>query len=100
MDTIRFLLGAVIKLVLVLLSIAFLLWLIGIFYPDLKPSKIFNWNVFSTDWLPSPKNYSPLFKARTNDGTNGNVYVPGPAYNGYANGEANGQAGSNVEWVY
>lgn len=100
MDTIRFILGAVIKLILILLSIALLLWLVGIFYPDLKPSKIINWKVFTADWLPSPKNYRPLFNAKTTDGTNGNVYVPGPAYNGYANGEANGQSGSNVDWVY
>ena len=64
------------------------MWLVGIFYPDFKPSNVFNARIFSGDWLPAPKNYSTLLTPKNSDGTYGTVYEPAPEYNGYntANG--------------
>lgn len=96
MDTIRFLLSKIVKLTLGLLFLSLVLWLVGTFYPDLHPSKVFSWKLFSADWLPAPKNYGSLLGERSTDGTNGKVYVPGPAYNGYTSGPS----GADVSWVY
>lgn len=98
MDTIRYLLGAVIKLALGLLLLALVLWLVGVLYPEFKVSKIFSGDVFKRDWLPAPKNYGGLLGNKNNSGENGTVYIPGPAYNGYQNTTTNG--GANVDWVY
>lgn len=98
MDTIRYLLGAVIKLALGLLLVALVIWLVGILYPDFKVSKVFSGNAFKKDWLPAPKNYGGLLGNKNNSGENGTVYEPGPAYNGYPNTSAEGSA--NVDWVY
>ena len=49
MDTIRYLLGAVIKLALGLLLLALLLWLIGTLYPEFKVSKVFSGDTFKKD---------------------------------------------------
>lgn len=92
MDTIRFLLGYIVRLVVILLLIAFVLWLVGLLYPQFKPSSLFRWNAFSGDWLPAPRDFS-LLGSKTSDGQNGKVYVPGPAYNGYGNASYEPQEG-------
>jgi hypothetical protein len=102
METIQYLLSFLIKLALGLLLAAAVFWLVGLLYPSFKPSNIVNGNVFSRDWLPAPRNYGSLLGSRSNNGTNGNVYTPGPAYNGYGNTSNAGYTtnGSNVDWVY
>ncbi len=97
MDVIKYLLGAIVKLAFVLVLIAFLMWLIGLVYPDFKITNIVNGKIFSQDWLPAPKNYGGLLSTQTNGGTNGRVYQSGPAYNGYANAAA---GNDQVDWVY
>ena len=83
MDTIRYLLSFIVKLVVALLVGAAILWLVGLLYPTFKPSNFFSLKVFTFDWLPAPKNYGGLLGTRS--ATNGKVYVAGPAYNGYTN---------------
>lgn len=96
MDTIRILLGFIVKIVFALLVGAFILWLVGLLYPNFKPSNLFKKNIFTFDWLPAPKNYGGLLGTRSDE--NGKVYVPGPAYNGY--GAAGAYAnGANVDWT-
>lgn len=96
MDTIRYLLGFIFKLVIGLLIAAFVLWLVGLLYPNFKASSIFNAKILTFDWLPAPKNYKGLLGTQSD--TNGKVYQSGPAYNGYA---ASGQyaQGADVEWT-
>ena len=98
MDTIRYLLGAVIKLALGLLLLALVLWLVGTLYPEFKVSKIFSMEVFKRDWLPAPKNYGGLLGNKNTNGEYGTVYKPGEPFNGYQNTSTNG--GSNVDWIY
>lgn len=99
MDTIRFLLGKIVALAVVLLLISFVLWLVGVMYPDFKPMNILKGELFTRDWLPAPKNYGGLLGKRTNSDENGKVYVPGPAYDGYANANGYYQSTGDVEWV-
>lgn len=80
METIRYLLGVIVKLVIMLFLLAFILWIVGFVYPDLRPSKIFSTDVFRRDWLPAPRNL--LFSGSNN--TKRNQFVPGPSYNNYA----------------
>lgn len=95
METIKFLLKKIFQLTLCLFLVALILWLVGLFYPDLKPSRIFSIKIFSGDWLPTPTNYGGLLAKKNTSGMNGTVYQPGPAYNGYANGSP---AGADVVW--
>lgn len=93
MDTIRYLLGVIMRLVLILFLVAFIFWLIGFLYPQFKPSSIFSFKMFSNDWLPAPKNYGLLAGNRRTDGQNGAVYVPGAPYDGYKNARYESQEG-------
>jgi hypothetical protein len=102
MQTIEYLLSVIIKIAFGLLLVVCVFWLIGLLYPQFKPSSIFSRKVFSLDWLPAPKNYGSLLGTKTNDGTNGKVYVPGPAFDGYANTSSYGgyTNGADVDWIY
>ncbi len=94
MDTIRFLLGKIIQLTLILFIMTGILWLVGTFYPEFSPSNIFNGKAFSTDWLPAPKNYKGLLGTPKSGGTYGTEYIAAPAYNGYSNGSQGSYDGS------
>jgi hypothetical protein len=103
MDTIRYLLGVIVKLVFGLLLAALVWWLIGLLFPNLKATTLLNSKTFSGDWLPAPKNYKGLFGNRTanTNGMNGTVYQSGAPYNGYANQGAYGNTygnGADVVW--
>lgn len=74
METIRYLLGFVAKLALVLLIGAFALWLVNLLYPNLSLGKIFDGKIFSTDWLPAPRNLGQLNKNNQKD-MYGTLYV-------------------------
>jgi hypothetical protein len=82
MDSIRFILGKIIWLVVTLFFIVFALWIFGIAYPDFKISKLLTSEHFSADWLPAPKN-TGLFGTPVRKDVYGNEYVPGPAFDGY-----------------
>lgn len=98
MDVIKYLLGAIVKLAFILALTAFVLWLVGLVYPNFKITNIIRGDVFSRDWLPAPKNYGALLnKNNTTGGMNGKVYQSGPAYNGYANGA---NTNDQIDWVY
>lgn len=97
MDTIRYLLGIIIKLVLVLFLVAFILWLVGFLYPQWKPSNLFSGEVFKREWLPAPRDFSANLSGQK-DGVYGREYVPGPAFDGYKNAAPyRGQPG--IEYV-
>jgi hypothetical protein len=96
MDTIRYLLGFIVKLVVGLVIASFVIWLVGLLYPNFKASNLFSMKAFTFDWLPAPKNYGGLLGTRSD--TNGKVYVPGPAYNGYSGNNAYAN-GADVEWT-
>ncbi|MEZ0209275.1 MAG: hypothetical protein ACAH17_03820 [Candidatus Paceibacterota bacterium] len=97
MDTIRYLLGFIVKLVVGIVIVVFVLWLVGLLYPNFKASNLFKGGVFSFDWLPAPKNYGGLLGTRSD--TNGKVYQSGPAYNGYAQAGNQYGSGADVEWT-
>jgi hypothetical protein len=97
MDTIRYLLGFIVKLTVGILIAAFVIWLVGLLYPNFKASNIFSAKVFTFDWLPAPKNYGGLLGTRSD--TNGKVYQPAPAYNGYAQNGNQYTSGADVEWT-
>lgn len=80
MDSIRYLLGKVIKLALGLFLLALVLWLVGMFIPSLSLETITR-KTFSGDWLPAPKNY--VRTTATGTTTYGTVYQHGEAFNGY-----------------
>lgn len=96
MDTIRFLLGIILKIAFGLFFLVIVFWLIGLLFPAFKPTNIFTGEWFKNDWLPTPRNYAGLLAARTNNGENGKVYEPGPAYNGYGTTETDGVP---IDWV-
>ena len=82
MGVIRYILGAVIKLVLALIIFSFAIWLVNLLLPQFKLMDIMSGKIFTTDWLPSPKQYSSLFGNRTatTGGMNGKLYVHGDPY--------------------
>lgn len=84
MDSIKYLLSAIIKLSIVLFMGAFVLWLVGYLYPNAKPSNVFNWSIFEHDWLPAPRNMVKDPVGPGKDGTYGTVYQHGEPFNGYA----------------
>lgn len=84
MDTIRYLLGTIIKLIVAILIAWFVLWLVALLFPDFKIRSILSGVSWSADWLPTPKNYGVLGKNDPN-GISGKEYVPGTEYDGYAN---------------
>lgn len=96
METIQYLIGKIIKLVIGLTLAVMVLWLVGLLMPQFKITNIIksSGNLFSTDWLPAPKQYGQWGKSANKD-TYGNEYVPGPEYNGYQN-----EYGGSVDWVY
>ncbi len=96
MDIIRYLLGFIVKLVIGILFAALVLWLVGLLYPNFKAQNYLNMKVFTFDWLPAPKNYGGLLGTQSD--TNGKVYQPGPAYNGYSSGNSYAN-GADVEWT-
>lgn len=97
MDTIRYLLGSIIKITLGLLAIAFMLWLLQLVFPNFKATSAIKTS-FSGDWLPAPKQYTGLLGTPNKDGSYGTEYKPGPEYNGYANQYVYNQTPNNQVW--
>lgn len=88
MDTLRFLIGYVLKIAFALFLAAFLIWVITLFIPGVTlksfvPSFSDTKKGTSTDWLPSPKAYQGLFGKMSPPNEYTNVYVHGKAYDGY-----------------
>jgi hypothetical protein len=79
MDAIRYLLGYVFKLAIVLFIGAFALWLVNFVYPDLKVRELLSFKFLSGDWLPAPKQYGLLGKNNQKD-QYGSVYVHNNQY--------------------
>ncbi|MEN9338113.1 MAG: hypothetical protein RIQ41_427 [Candidatus Parcubacteria bacterium] len=82
MGVIRYMLGVVIKLALALIIFSFAVWLVNLLLPQFKLMDIVSGKIFSTDWLPAPKQYGGLFGNRTatTGGMNGKLYVHGDPY--------------------
>lgn len=89
MDTIKYILGKVFRLALALLIIAFVIWLLNLLYPGLKITSLFDAKIFTTDWLPAPKNYGSIGQNVQKD-QYGTVYVHNPNYIYYATGTQSG----------
>lgn len=83
METIQYLLGKIVKIVVLLFLMVFVLMLIGSVYPTLQVSKLLSFSIFEKDWLPAPKNYALGSVQQNPDGTYGTVYQHGEAFNGY-----------------
>ncbi len=102
MDAIRFLLGYMIRIVIVLFFVVIVWWLVSTLFPKIKVGSLFSLNGTSTvqgSWLPAPGSFKGLLgNASVPDGKS-NVYTPGKAYNGYGNAYNGNQGGANVDFV-
>jgi hypothetical protein len=89
MEKIQYLISFFMKFAFVLVLFAFIIWVLGIFYPTLSFRSLFptptSKSSAENDWLPDPTKWKGLFGSQNNGGMNGKVFVPGPAYNGYSN---------------
>ncbi|MDB5260366.1 MAG: hypothetical protein JWN37_597 [Candidatus Nomurabacteria bacterium] len=95
MDTIKLIIGFLIKLAIVLVLIIAVWWLVSSLYPDLKYRNLLGLNSTSTrsagDWLPPPGSFRGIFgtaktpDANTNVYQGGNEYQGGNVYNGSGN---------------
>ena len=84
MDTIRYLLGMIIKLVLSLFIIVFFIWAMKTFYPTAitdVTSLVTGSDAFKQDWLPAPRNVADYLPKRSSSTVHGVEFVPGPAFN-------------------
>lgn len=95
MDTIRFLLGHIVKLAFGLFLFAIVIWLIGFLYPQFSFSKLVSLDVFKRNWLPAPRNYAGLFAVKEN-ATYGTVYVSNTKYK---NGGSYYQSQPGVDFI-
>ena len=73
METLEFLLKHVLRIILVLAVAWIMLWFLNLVYPGFKISELFSTKLFSSDWLPAPKNYGSVFKPQTG-GVYGQVF--------------------------
>lgn len=80
METIRYLLGVIVKLAVAFFFVALVLWMVGLLYPAFSIRNLLSTDVFDREWLPAPRNIS-LVNGANNDR---NVFVPGTSYNDYA----------------
>jgi hypothetical protein len=60
METIHFLLKHTFRIIFILILVWLMLWLLNFVFPGLKISSIFSTKIFSSDWLPAPKQYGLL----------------------------------------
>lgn len=98
MDTVEYLLKFFFKLAIALTVAAFVWWLVTILYPSLSIKNLFFSNS-DQGWLPAPGSVGSLLGQRDPPSAKGNVYVPGPAYNGYANSYNNNNGGAKVDFI-
>jgi hypothetical protein len=83
MDTIRHLITVFIKIALLFFLAALVWWGVSVFVPAVSLRSLFSsgsGTSSSTDWLPSPKKYSSIFKK---DKYTAQVFVPSAPFSGY-----------------
>lgn len=83
METVRELLGLLFKLAFAMILIAFVWWLVTLLYPSLSLRSYLSTTDGGKDWLPAPRNVGLLSSLAPVPNETTNLYVPGPAYNGY-----------------
>ncbi len=83
METIRELLGLLFKLAIAMIFIAFVWWIVTLLYPSLSLRGYLSKTEGGTDWLLAPRNVGLLSSLMTAPNETTNLYVPGPAYDGY-----------------
>lgn len=98
METIRYILGKILRLVIILFILAFLLWMVDLLFPAIRIPSLLSSESWKGDWLPAPRNYGALSNRNPN-GMNGTEYVPGEPYNGYQNARYESQSGVDF-YVY
>lgn len=89
METIHYLLGKIVKTVIVLFLMVFVLAVVSYASPNLQPSKLLNFSVFKGEWLPAPKNYAKERMQPDENGYYGTIYASGQQFNGYGNSASN-----------
>ena len=105
MDTIKFLLQQLFKLIAIVVLAALIMWALSIFFPELSAKKIFSLGGTSAesgkseDWLPAPGSLGGLLMSAKVPDENTNVYKPGAPYNGYANAYNNNYGGAPVDFI-
>jgi hypothetical protein len=102
MDKIQIIFHFILKTVIALTIMAVLILFIKIFFPTFGIRTILSPFSSSTstkdDWLPAPGSFKGLLGEANTSGINGKLYVPGPAYNGYAN-QNNSNNSSQVDYI-
>lgn len=84
MDTTRHLLGYFFKVALFFFALALAWVIISIFAPAISfRSLMGTGTTTSQDWLPSPRAFTGFLSKRQAQTAHSNVYVPGPAFDGY-----------------
>ncbi len=102
MDTIRSLLGILLRTAFGLILIFLVWWIVSMFLPEASLRNIFSSSATSTSdggWLPAPGSLAGLLGKKNNSEQNGQVYVSGPAYNGYGNASGNNVSYSQYDYI-
>ncbi len=91
MELIQYLLGKLVRLVLILGLAVFVVWLAKLAYPNLSLTKVMPQGIFSFDFLPSPRNYGGLLSPKTAEPT---------VFNGYGDIKKDDTPSTLVSYTY
>jgi hypothetical protein len=99
MDTIKYLLGFIIKVVIGLFLVTGLWFFLSVLFPNLEIKKISS-TLLGGDWLPAPGSFKGLLGTPKVPSVTDNLYVPALPYDGSKNVyNARGSGGSSAYYV-
>jgi hypothetical protein len=99
MDTIKYLLGFIIKVVIGLFLVAGLWFLLSILFPNLEIRKATS-VLSGGDWLPAPGSFKGILGTPKVPSVSDNLYIPAPPYDGFKNAyTAGGSGGGSAYYV-
>lgn len=84
MDAIKYLLGKIVKIVIMIFVVVFVVALIRLIYPGLHFPTMVTFSFLNQDWIPTPKNYNTREAIQPDEnGMYGTLFVAGEPFNGY-----------------
>lgn len=106
MESVQYLLRFLFKLAIVVFFVALVWWGVATFAPSFSFRSLFLISSGTSTvadsgqgWLPAPKNFKSLFGTGKTPTGEDNVYVPGPAFDGYKNLYKGNQGGQQANLV-
>ena len=99
MNSIKFILGTLIRIIIAIILIWLVIWMLKMYFPNFNIKKILYFGSKSTSedegWLPAPRNIKDLLNFKTVKAPDSNTNV----FNGYENSYKNNIGGSDVVFV-